>query len=58
MIHLHAVSAYSLLSSTLTIEQLVMQTQQLGLKAACLSDKNVMYGAMEFKKKCEAANKN
>lgn len=55
MIHLHAVSAYSLLNSTLTIDQLVTQTQQLGLKAVCLSDKNVMYGAMEFKKKCEAA---
>ncbi|MCI5773491.1 MAG: DNA polymerase III subunit alpha [Erysipelotrichaceae bacterium] len=56
MIHLHAVSAYTLLNSTLTIDQLIHHTQALGLKSACLSDRHVMYGAMEFKKKCEKAN--
>ena len=55
MIHLHALSAYTLLNSTLTIDQLINKSKELNFSAVCLSDKHVMYGAMEFKKKCEKA---
>lgn len=56
MIHLHARSAYTLLNSTLTISKLVRTNKEMGFDAVCLSDKHVMYGAMEFKKACAKAN--
>lgn len=51
-IHLHVYSAYSLLSSTATIEQLVANAKQKGFRALALTDRNVMYGAIAFYKEC------
>ena len=56
MIHLHANSAYTLLNSTLTISDLVNINKEMGFKSVCLSDVNVMYGAMEFRKACLKAD--
>ncbi|MBT2689352.1 DNA polymerase III subunit alpha [Bacillus sp. ISL-47] len=51
-IHLHVYSAYSLLSSTARIEQLVSSAREKGFSALALTDKNVMYGAVAFYKEC------
>lgn len=51
-IHLHVYSAYSLLSSTASVEDLVMDAKKKGFKALALTDKNVMYGAVTFYKEC------
>lgn len=51
-IHLHVYSAYSLLSSTATVEQLVANAKQKGFSALALTDRNVMYGAIAFYKEC------
>ncbi|SJZ99628.1 DNA polymerase III subunit alpha [Anaerorhabdus furcosa] len=55
MIHLHARSSYSLLNSTLTIQQLVKTSKMLNFSACALTDNNVMFGAYEFYKVCEEA---
>ena len=52
MVHLHARSCYSLLESSLTIEQLVERSARLGFRHVALTDKNVMYGTMKFYKTC------
>ncbi|WP_428909366.1 DNA polymerase III subunit alpha [Niallia sp. Krafla_26] len=51
-IHLHVYSAYSLLSSTASIEKLVVNAKQKGFQAVALTDRNVMYGAVSFYKQC------
>jgi DNA polymerase III subunit alpha len=51
-IHLHVYSAYSLLTSTATIEQLVHDARAKGFSALALTDRNVMYGAVAFYKEC------
>lgn len=51
-IHLHVYSAYSLLSSTATVEQLVASAKQKGFRALALTDRAVMYGAIAFYKEC------
>jgi DNA polymerase III subunit alpha len=51
-IHLHVYSAYSLLSSTIQIEQLVQEAKAKGYRALALTDRNVMYGAIPFYKEC------
>jgi DNA polymerase III subunit alpha len=51
-IHLHVYSAYSLLSSTVSIEQLVQEAKAKGFKALALTDRNVMYGTVHFYKEC------
>ncbi len=51
--HLHARSSYSLLSSTLSIQQLVQRSKELGFSAVALTDYRVMMGTMEFYKVCE-----
>jgi DNA polymerase III subunit alpha len=51
-IHLHVYSAYSLLSSTISIEQLVQEAKAKGFKALALTDRNVMYGTIPFYKEC------
>lgn len=51
-IHLHVYSAYSLLTSTATTEQLVRDAGQKGFPALALTDRNVMYGAIAFYKEC------
>lgn len=51
-VHLHVYSAYSLLSSTARIEQLVLSAREKGFTALALTDKNVMYGTVAFYKEC------
>ncbi|MBP2241387.1 DNA polymerase-3 subunit alpha [Cytobacillus eiseniae] len=51
-IHLHVYSAYSLLTSTAMVEQLVVDAKRKGFRALALTDRNVMYGAVSFYKEC------
>ncbi|MEH7442453.1 DNA polymerase III subunit alpha [Bacillus sp. JJ1122] len=51
-IHLHVYSAYSLLTSTATVEQLVYDARAKGFSALALTDRNVMYGTVAFYKEC------
>ena len=51
-IHLHVYSAFSLLTSTASVEQLVMDAKEKGYKTLALTDRNVMYGAVSFYKEC------
>ena len=51
-IHLHVYSAYSLLTSTATVEQLVRDARAKGFSALALTDRNVMYGSVAFYKEC------
>lgn len=53
MIHLHVRSAYTLLKSTIKIEELVLKASQNHMTALALTDKNVMHGAMTFKRVCQ-----
>ena len=49
-IHLHVYSAFSLLTCTASVEQLVMDAKAKGYKTLALTDRNVMYGAVYFYK--------
>jgi DNA polymerase III subunit alpha len=50
--HLHVHSHYSLLDGLSKIEDLVNNAKQKGFEALALTDHGVMYGAIEFYKKC------
>jgi DNA polymerase-3 subunit alpha len=52
-IHLQLYSAYSLLSSTIPINECIEKAKNKGFKALALTDRNVMYGAVEFYKLCK-----
>ncbi|MDQ0220074.1 DNA polymerase III subunit alpha [Peribacillus cavernae] len=52
-IHLHIQSAYSLLSSTVRIDELVSQAKVKGFSSLALTDRNVMYGSLYFYKECK-----
>ena len=56
MIHLHVRSCYSLLKSTLRIEDIVSKAKSLHMKAIALTDLNVMHGAMSFYHACLKEN--
>ncbi|EXJ24206.1 DNA polymerase III alpha subunit [Alkalibacterium sp. AK22] len=47
-IPLKVYSSYSLLESTVSIPALISKAKEKGYKALALTDKNVMYGAIEF----------
>ncbi|MFC4321068.1 DNA polymerase III subunit alpha [Litchfieldia salsa] len=51
-IHLQVNSGYSLLSSSVGVEELVKRAKEFGYKALALTDNNVMYGAVHFYKEC------
>jgi DNA polymerase III subunit alpha len=51
-VHLQVASAYSLLSSTISINGLVHKAKTLGYKALALTDRNMMYAAIPFYKAC------
>nr|WP_295969887.1 DNA polymerase III subunit alpha [uncultured Bacillus sp.] len=51
-IHLHVYSAFSLLTSTASIERLAEDAKAKGYKALALTDRNVMYGMISFYKEC------
>ncbi|TFE00933.1 DNA polymerase III subunit alpha [Jeotgalibacillus salarius] len=51
--HLHVTSAYSLLSSTVSISQLIALAKREKLSALALTDHNTMYGVIPFYKACQ-----
>lgn len=51
-IHLHVYSAYSLLTSTASVHELIDKAKEKGFKAIALTDRNVMHGTIEFYKQC------
>ncbi|MBB5355180.1 DNA polymerase-3 subunit alpha [Anoxybacillus mongoliensis] len=53
-IHLQVRSGYSLLSSTVKIEELVTRARELQFLAIALTDENVLYGAIPFYETCQA----
>ncbi|MCL6570154.1 MAG: PHP domain-containing protein, partial [Bacillus sp. (in: Bacteria)] len=55
-IHLHVYSAYSLLTSTASVPQLIEDARKKGFSAIALTDRNVMYGTIEFYKLCKKNN--
>lgn len=52
-VHLHVYSAYSLLTSTASVPDLVKNAQEKGFRSLALTDRNVMYGTIEFYKLCK-----
>lgn len=50
---LQVISSYSLLQSTLKIEEYVKRGQELGYQSLALTDVNVMYGVLDFYHACE-----
>lgn len=52
-VHLQVYSAYSLLTSTASVPELVQAAQKKSFQALALTDRNVMYGAIEFYKLCK-----
>ncbi|WP_062104293.1 DNA polymerase III subunit alpha [Bacillus niameyensis] len=50
--HLQISTAYSLLSSTISIPALIDQAQKLDYKALAITDHNVLYGVLPFYKQC------
>ncbi|MFC4801067.1 DNA polymerase III subunit alpha [Neobacillus sp. GCM10023253] len=52
-IHLHVYSAYSLLTSTASVSDLVENARSKGFRTLALTDRNVMYGTIEFYKLCK-----
>ncbi len=55
MVPINVTSAYSLLESTIQPAELVKVAQQQGYSAVALTDRNVMYGAIEFYHAAKAA---
>ncbi|WP_066050411.1 DNA polymerase III subunit alpha [Robertmurraya korlensis] len=51
-VHLQVQSAFSLLSSTASVEQLVKEAKEKGFTMLALTDYNVMHGAVTFYKQC------
>ena len=56
MIHLHTRSCYSLLQSTLRLQDIVDASIANGMNHAVLTDYNVMYGTMKFWHLCKEKN--
>ena len=54
--HLVVYSCYSFQNSTVLIEDLCKKANELHIEALALTDKNNMYGAMEFTKYCKKYN--
>lgn len=52
-VHLHVQSSYSLLASTVRIDELVEQAKKNNMYSLALTDRNVMYGAIPFYKACK-----
>ncbi|MBL3285183.1 DNA polymerase III subunit alpha [Rickettsiales endosymbiont of Paramecium tredecaurelia] len=47
-VHLRAQSSYSLLASTISIEALIARTKKEGMHAVALTDKNNLFGSLQF----------
>ena len=52
-VHLHTRSCYSLLESTIRIEQLALTASEYGYTHTALTDRNVLFGVPSFLKACE-----
>ncbi|MEI5992753.1 DNA polymerase III subunit alpha [Candidatus Enterococcus mansonii] len=50
---LYTITSYSLLSSTIRIQELVQQAKKLGYTSLAITDINVMHGAIEFFEACQ-----
>ncbi len=55
-VHLHTRSCYTLLESTLRIQDIVALAKAQNMEAVALCDRNVMHGAMAFYRACKKAN--
>jgi len=55
-IHLHVHSHYSLLDGLAKIDELIEKAKEYGMDSLALTDHGVMYGAIEFYRKCMAAD--
>jgi len=53
-VHLHLHSEYSLLDGANKVGEIVKQTKKLGMDACAITDHGVMFGCVEFYKKCKA----
>ncbi len=53
-IHLHIHSQYSLLESSITIEELCKRVKEMGMKGCALTDSGNMFGAVEFYEKAHS----
>lgn len=53
---LYTMTSYSLLSSTIRIEEYVKLAKKLGYEAIAIADLNVMHGAIEFYEVCQKEN--
>ncbi len=51
-VHLHVHSQYSLLDGACRVERLISRVKELGQSAVAITDHGVMYGCIEFYKKC------
>ncbi|HEY9841895.1 MAG TPA: PHP domain-containing protein, partial [Candidatus Obscuribacterales bacterium] len=51
-VHLNVHSQYSLLDSTVRINELVARAKELQMPALALTDNGVLYGALDFYKTC------
>ncbi|WP_035053234.1 DNA polymerase III subunit alpha [Carnobacterium pleistocenium] len=52
-VQLQVISSYSLLQSTITIEELVIKAKERGYQAIALTDHNILYGMVDFYKMCK-----
>lgn len=52
---LYTITAYSLLSSTIRVQELVQQAKKLGYTSLGIADINVLHGAVEFYEACKTA---
>ena len=51
-VHLYTRSSYTLLRSTIKINDLVLRAKELGFRHCALTDRNVLFGAAEFIRAC------
>lgn len=54
-VHLQVYTAYSLLSSTISIPALIKKAKQLNFSAIAITDQHVLYGVLPFYKACVKA---
>ena len=52
-VQLQVISSYSLLQSTISIEELVITAKERGYQAIALTDQNILYGMVDFYKMCK-----
>ena len=52
---LHTITSYSLLSSTIRIQEYVQVAQKLGYQTLAIADVNVLHGVVEFYEACQQA---